>query len=268
MGRDRQAQTKASTAFPPLASSALQAMEHLREHGVVLLPELLAGDKLREARDAVYAGPAEDRANGRTADEFALDGDGNVRVWNLLNRGAVFSELVQHPLALELLQAVLGWPALLGNFSANIAEPGSEGGALHADQIFVPTPWPAQPQGMNVAWLLDDFTAENGATEMVPDSHNRTNPAEPPVERAVPLVASAGSAVVFESRVWHRTGSNRSEQPRAAAFAWYTKPIYRTQENWFMALDDEVLEDASEDLLTLLGYRAQGFGLVYGSSPR
>ncbi len=268
MERDRQGQTEASTVFPPMAGSALQAIEHLRERGAVVLPALLAGDQLREARDAVYAGPADDRAKGRTADEFALDGDGNVRVWNLLNRGAVFSELVQHPLVLELLKAALGWPALLGNFSANIAEPGGEGGALHADQIFVPTPWPAQPQGMNVAWLLDDFTSENGATEMVPDSHDRTNPAEPPMESAAPVIASAGTAVVFESRVWHRTGSNRSEQPRAAAFAWYTKPIYRAQENWFLALDEKVLEGASENLLTLLGYRAQGLGLVYGGSPR
>lgn len=255
--------------FPPMASTAKQAVEHLREYGMALLPELLTGDKLQQAREAVYAAPAADRDNGRTADPFPLDyGDKNVRVWNLLNRSPVFSELVEHPLALELLREVLGWPALLGNFSANIAEPGSEAGVLHADQVFVPTPWPAQPQGMNFAWLLNDYTADNGATEMVPSSHRREDPSEPPVESASPLIAPAGTVVAFESRVWHRTGSNRSDHPRAAAFAWYTTTIYRTQENWFLALDDEVLEAASENLLALLGYHSQGLGLVYGSSPR
>ena len=121
---------------------------------------------------------------------------------------------------------------------------------------------------MNFSWLLDDFSPENGATEMVPGSHRRADPAEPPAESAEPLVAPAGTVVAFESRIWHRTGSNRTTGARAAAFAWYTKPIYRTQENWFLALDDEVLESASDKLLTLLGYHAKGLGLVYGRSPR
>ena len=123
---------------------------------------------------------------------------------------------------------------------------------------------------MNFAWLLDDFTAENGATEVVPQSHLAGDEADPAAlaDRAVPVIAPAGTLMVFESRVWHRTGSNRSTEPRAALFGWYTRPIYRTQENWFLSLDREVVDEASDELLTLLGYRTQGLGLVYGRSPR
>ena len=255
--------------FPPMAGSAKQAIDDLKEYGIALLPDLLSGEKLREARDAVYAGPQDDAENGRTAGNFGLDyGTGNMRVWNLLNRGPVFAELVQHPLALELLAEVLGPGTLLGNFSANIAEPGSEGGILHADQVFIPPPWPSEPQGMNFMWLFDDYTAENGATEIVPGSHSREVAHEPPTTKPVPIIATAGTVVAFESRVWHRTGKNLTPHPRAAGFAWYTKPIYRAQENWFLALNEEVLQDASDNLLKLLGYRCEGFGLVYGQSPR
>ena len=74
--------------------------------------------------------------------------------------------------------------------------------------------------------------------------------------------------VVFESRVWHKTGNNTTkDQRRAAAFAWYTKTIYRTQENWFLSLDPRVRQFASDDLLTLLAYKSSGFGLVNGASP-
>ena len=209
-------------SFPPVAGSAREAIDHLREHGAALLPGLLSGDKLREAREAVYRAAAEDNKSGRRADDFALDHAGNVRVWNLLNRAALFSELVQHPIALTVLREVLGWPALLGNFSANIAEPGSQGGVLHADQIFLPTPWPAQPQGMNVAWLLDDFTMANGATEMVPDSHKfehwHSHDA-PAAEDAVSLVAPAGTAVVFESRVWASHGEQSLRSATRCGFA-------------------------------------------------
>ena len=148
--------------------------------------------------------------------------------------------------------------------------PGGGEMVLHADQIFVPEPWPAEPQGCNVSWCLDDFTEENGATRVVPGSHRRhTAPvASDQQTPTVPLVAPAGSIVVFESRLWHKTGNNvTKDQRRAGTFAWYTKPIYRQQENWFLSLDPRVKQFASEEMLILLGYKAEGLGLVNGVSP-
>jgi ectoine hydroxylase-related dioxygenase (phytanoyl-CoA dioxygenase family) len=257
--------------LPPVVDDISQAREHIREYGLALISGQLTADQTKLARDATYAAAEDDQHEHREADKFMLDyGEGNVRVWNILNRDPIFREMVQLSVVLELVREVIGWPALLGNISANIAQPGSEGGMLHADQLFVPRPWPAEPQGVNFAWLIDDFTADNGATEVVPRSHlagDDVDPAELEAN-AVPLVAPAGTLVVFESRVWHRTGSNRSTYPRAGLFGWYTRPIYRTQENWFLSLDDRVVEDASDELLMLLGYKTQGLGLVYGRSPR
>ena len=84
----------------------------------------------------------------------------------------------------------------------------------------------------------------------------------------MPLEAPAGSIVAFESRLWHKTGNNstRSER-RAGVFAWYTRPIYRAQENWFLSLNRQIRQFASDDMLVLLGYKAEGLGLVYGKSP-
>ena len=257
--------------LPPLVDNAADAKRHICEHGLALISGQLSAAQLQTARAATYAAVDEDRRIGREAGAFGLDyGDKNVRVWNILNRDAVFRDIVQMPIVLDLLRDVIGWPALLGNISANIAEPGSDGGMLHADQLFVPKPWPAEPQGMNVAVLLDDFTADNGATEVVPQSHLLPDDIDETElhSQAVPVIAPAGTLMIFESRVRHRTGSNRSQHPRAALFGWYTKPIYRTQENWFLSLDDDVVENASDDLLVLLGYKTQGLGLVYGRSPR
>ena len=140
---------------------------------------------------------------------------------------------------------------------------------MHADQIFVPEPWPAEPQGVNVAWCLDDFTADNGATCIAPGSHRlNRNPRENEQVPMCPLVAPAGTMIVFESRVWHRTGFNRTaDQYRAGVFGWYTRPIYRAQENWFLSLDPTVKQFASETMLVLLGYKTEGLGLVNGRSP-
>jgi ectoine hydroxylase-related dioxygenase (phytanoyl-CoA dioxygenase family) len=258
----------------PSPTDDVERAEHdLAEHGVCAVTGVLDGETLAAARSALYEAAADDRARGRERFGFALDPDrSNQRVWNLLSRAPVFVDLAEHAVALHLVRSVLDWPMLLGNISGNITGPGGCAGVLHADQVFVPEPWPARPQGANAAWVLDDFTAGNGATCFVPGSHlaNRMpRPDDGPV--AVPFEAPAGSLVVFDSRVWHRTGANTTDGPagerRAAAFAWYTRPIYRTQENWFLSLDPSVRQFASDDLLVLLGYRTSGLGLVNGASP-
>jgi hypothetical protein len=248
-----------------------QALRDLRETGVCLIPDALTRDQLTRAHDAIYRAADDDRRRGAETKGFGLDLDGNnQRVWNLLNRDPIFTDIAEHPIAMELVKRTIGWPALLSNISGNITGPGAAEGVMHADQIFVPEPWPAQHQGINVAWCIDEFTKENGATQVVVGSH-RLNRLPRPEEYGTNLTsveAPAGSVFAFESRIWHRTGANTSkDRYRAAVFPFYTTPIYRTQENWFLSLNPGIPRFASETLLTLLAYRSTGFGLVYGQSP-
>lgn len=258
-------------ALLPAPTDDLERAEHdLDEHGICALTGVLEGAELAAVQAAFDSAAQNDRRRGWEQRGFKLDVDeSNQRVWNLLSRSPVFVDLAEHEYALRLLQRLLDWPMLLSNISGNITGPGGAAGALHADQIFVPTPWPSEPQGANAAWCIDDFIAENGATCFVPGSHRLNSLPTPGAEdRAVPFEAPAGSLVVFESRLWHRTGANTTaDQYRRAVFGWYTRPIYRTQENWFLSLDPSVRQFASDQLLELLGYKATGLGMVNGASP-
>lgn len=74
--------------------------------------------------------------------------------------------------------------------------------------------------------LLDDFTEENGATWYLPGSHNRTNP---PTEEefyasAKRYIGKAGDMAVFNPRIWHAGGSNRSKQHRSAFLVGMIRP--------------------------------------------
>jgi ectoine hydroxylase-related dioxygenase (phytanoyl-CoA dioxygenase family) len=256
--------------LPAPTRDPVRAKHDLRELGVCLIADALDPERLTRAREAIYRAAEDDRSRGNAQTGFGLDrDDNNQRVWNLLNRDPVFIDLAEHPIALDLVRHTLGWPALLSNISGNITGPGATAGVLHADQIFVPQPWPAAPQGINVAWCIDDFTVDNGATQVVVGSHrwNRMpTPADADVEM-ISVEAPAGCVFAFESRIWHRTGANTSaDRHRAAVFPFYTTPIYRTQENWFLSLSPGVARSASDTLLTLLAYKSQGFGLVYGRS--
>ena len=260
------------SALPDPVETIEEGLASVRDHGLAIMPDVLTGAALDEARDALYRAAAHDRARSREQ-KFALDHADdatNQRVWNLLSRDPIFADLAEHPLALAFVRAVLGWPALLGNISANITGPGGGEMVLHADQIFVPQPWPREAQGINVCWCLDEFTEETGATRMVAGSHllNRAPRPDDAEAPTIAIEAPAGAIVVLDSRVWHKTGNNRSQgRRRAGVFSWYTRPIYRAQENWFLYLDPSVRQFASGDMLVLLGWRTTGLGLVNGASP-
>ena len=259
-------------ALPKPTRDLARAKRDIAEFGLCMIEGAMAGPRLARVQQALYRAADDDRARGHEKKyirDYVHD-DTNQRVWNLLSRDPVFVDLVEDAAALDLVRSTIGWPALLGNISANITGPGGGEMILHADQTSMPVPWAAAPQGINVAWCVDDFTDENGATRIVPGSHRLNRPPRPDEAdiATVPLVTPAGTMIAFESRVWHKTGFNRTtDKHRGAIFAWYSRPIYRTQENWFLSLAPSVRQFASEDMLVLLGYKTTGIGLVNGASP-
>lgn len=256
----------------PLPTEDLdRARADLADTGLCVLRDALSDELLAEVRDAVYRAARHDRRLGR---EVKFEGDypedeTNQRVWNLPSRDPVFLDLVQHPLALTFVRETIGWPALLSNISANITGPGGGEMMFHADQVYMPQPW-SGIQGINVIWCVDEFTEANGGTRVVPGSHhlNRAPTEDDQHAPTVALEAPAGSMVVMEGRVWHKTGNNVTlDQTRAGIFAWYTPPIYLPQENWWLSLDPSIRQFGSDDLLVLFGYRVTSFGKVNGASP-
>jgi hypothetical protein len=261
-------------ALPSPTRDLEQCRRDLANTGLCILDGRLSGDRLRRTREQLYAAAREDVECGSPSRGSGGDYDhSNQRVWGLINRGQAFVDLALDEASVAILTDMLGPDFLLSSLSANITRPGHAGMVLHSDQLFVPQPWPQTPQGVNVFWLMDDFTEENGGTLVAPGSHltNRAAIEGQDDHALVPLVARAGSMVVMEGRVWHRTGANRTrDQSRAAVFGWYVAPIYRTQENWFLSLNPLVLRrNASEVLLRMLGYRVEGmfFGHVDGYEP-
>ena len=188
--------------------------------------------------------------------EFDFD-DKNRRVFMLFAWDAVFVELIRHELALRYVHRTIG-DFRISNFSANITGPGAGGMHLHADQYYVPMPW-TSPFAVNVAWLLDDFTDENGATRVIPGSHRALPDFAAPIE-TVPVEGPAGSIMVMDGRLWHQTGENRTASfHRAALFGYYVQPWIRPQINWNSSLPPEVQSGFDPAFRTMLGL---DFGLT------
>jgi len=241
-----------------------EGMENIRTYGFTIVPEALAGDTLARTRDALYREIEWDqRSNRHVPHPFDAEASHNVRVWNLPSRDPLFQDLAIHPLALPYVKEVVGWPARMSTLSGNINYPGARKCILHADQIWAPEPWPIMPLGLNCGWCLDDFTAENGGTRILPGSHRMRRLPDPDAdpEGMTSLEAPAGSLIIFESRLWHQTGANITDDVvRAAIFAFYQKPLYMPAENWYKQTRPEVLRTAPEDLLILMGFKDPSLG--------
>jgi ectoine hydroxylase-related dioxygenase (phytanoyl-CoA dioxygenase family) len=281
------AMTKTAEAIADPLAAAKQSLD---ENGYCVIPDVLPADKLAELRERVLAQAAAERALGYTSDS-GIEGP-NQRVFMLVNKGACFVDLVTHPLALELAGHLLGGQFLLSQFSANIARLGGVEQGLHCDDWWSPRPIrPGQPFTrvgdmqryvehaettvtpgavvsppcvINVAWMLSDFTAENGGTRLAPKSHlsGRTpDGAVPHRTETIAAEGKAGSVLAFDGRTWHGTGRNLTNDPRIVLLLTFCGPQFRSQENFFVGLDPRVYEASSEKFRELLGFKTwMGYG--------
>jgi ectoine hydroxylase-related dioxygenase (phytanoyl-CoA dioxygenase family) len=73
--------------------------------------------------------------------------------------------------------------------------PGETPQELHCDDGFCNLPRPRPPLGTAIIIALDDFTADNGATRVVPQSHKWGSERRPRWEESKGMVCEAGSVV-------------------------------------------------------------------------
>lgn len=241
-------------------------VERLRERGYVLIPSLLSSGQI----DGVKAALAPYlRGTRRGRNNF--EGFDTERVYALLAKAPVIAELVEHPRVLAILDQLLAPNYLL---SANLAiqlYPGETRQPLHFDDGFYRVPRPRRAYGVSTIWAIDEFTPENGATEIIPRSHlwgeDRPTEDDPRIEV---VTMPAGSVIVFMGTLWHRGGHNRSATPRLAITPQYCEPWLRQIEQQVLAVPREMAARYSERIQQLLGYSIHPpfMGYVDGMHPR
>ncbi len=197
-----------------------------------------------------------EQSQGETASGVAFhDSKANQRIWMMVNKGSMFRDLVVHPFVNEMMPHLLGENFILSSLTANIARPGGETMYLHADQGYVGF-WTPKPVVANILWMLDDFNDENGGTRLIPGSHLRDRQPEDTHARTVAAIGKAGSALVFDGRLIHGTGANRTDDVhRHGILSYFCRPFIRQQENLFLGMLPELRQTEREAFLDRVGYR-------------
>lgn len=213
----------------------------------VVEPELLdalAEDLARIERDERIA-PARN----------PFEGTRTVRIYNLLARGAIYQRVPTHPAVLPLVIGVLDRGCLVSSLSSIGIDPGEREQPIHADDQIIPLPRPHIAIICNTMWALTDFTAENGATRLVPGSH-RADRSPVPFEKvdSIPAEMPRGSVLVWHGSLWHGGGANRTGERRLGIAMNYCAGYIRQQENQQLGIPLTVARGFSPELRKLCGF--------------
>lgn len=201
-----------------------------------------------------------------------FEGYHTERVYALLAKAPSIAQLIEHPVVLAVLDRLLPTNYLLSAALAINVHPGETPQRFHVDDAGGNLlKRPRQHVGVSTMWALDDFTAQNGATEVVPGSHLWEEGREPTPADAIKAVMPAGSVMLFLGNVLHRGGANESTGVRLGITPQYCAPFIRQLETMVLAVPPEIAGRYSDRIQSLLGYSVvePGFmGYVDGLHPK
>jgi len=249
----------------PPAGETRQQLQELTERGYTLIPDFLSADQL-ERVNQLY-----DAMLGSHHGRNNFEGSRTERIYTLVARHRIFQDIVEDPRVLALCHEVLQPNYLLTASQAIVISPGETPQPWHADDSFYPIPRPRPMVSLSTIVAVEDFTRENGGTEVIPGSHRwddhrvagyyhsgdaETDPdfARRLAGQSVPVEMPAGTCLVFAGTLLHRGGANRSDGTRRAFSNQYCQPWARPQENFFLAIPPAAVAAMSPTVQSLLGY--------------
>lgn len=123
-----------------------------------------------------------------------------------------------------------------------------------------------EPQ-FNTIWAITDFTAENGATQVVPGSTKWPDNSEIKPEQITQAEMKAGSVLIYSGSVFHGGGENRSSSDRIGINITYTLGWLRQEENQYLTCPPELAKSLPRNLQALVGYSMGQYALGYFTPP-
>jgi ectoine hydroxylase-related dioxygenase (phytanoyl-CoA dioxygenase family) len=200
----------------------------LDEQGYLIFTSLLSApqvDSLLARLEELWA-----QEGDRAGEENYLEA-GVRRLANLANKGGVFRGLYAHPQVLEVVQAVMGPEMRVSMVNARDVPPHTGVRMpFHMDSDSGRVRDEAGYSAATAIWMLDEFTAANGATAFVPGSHrigkspkqaladvNAPHPDEVLIE------GRPGDVLVFNGHCWHAGRPNGTGSHRRALLVHYLR---------------------------------------------
>lgn len=231
-------------------------LEEIKISGYSIVPSVLDEYILEECRkriDIVYQKQEEEFGRSNLEKINDLDIARAILTYDEF----FLHQIAAHPFVLKVVEKVLGSYFVLHLQNAIINRPDKQ---HHQSSWHRDLPYHnfviSKPLSVNAFFCIDPFTEETGCTYVIPFSHREEIiPSEEYIQKhAVPLIASAGSVVFFDSMLLHRAGTNSSSIVRRGINNVYVTGIIKQQIDLPNLFKDKY---AKHPLLSkLLGYES------------
>ena len=253
------------TAVSANKTSLTEILEILdRDGGVIvhdlLTPEVVARmlEELRQTTTTIQVGP-------RTSHDLVnyFWGEQTKRFTRLAQRSRTFAdEVLVHPILLGVADALLKphcasyW---MNTGQMMIVMPSGNPQYLHRDSDDWPTMnTPTTPVcQVSCMFALSEFTAEKGATRVVPGSHKWADYSREATEDEITqAVMPLGSGMIYTGKVLHSAGANKTKDE--ARFGLHMSYIYgwlTPEEAGCLGVTEERAKSLTQMQQRLLGYR-------------
>lgn len=237
------------------------AVSEIHEQGYTVVEQFLTSDVIEPIREAFNTEVpiTEMRFLGSTT--------GNTwRAHNLLAKTRAIDELLLDTRLRAIVEGVIGKFCQINIATLFNTLPGEFKQDLHQDDGLWPIPRPHPSFLCNLLIAFDDFTTENGATHVVPHSHQWTKPVDQTM-KSVQVEIKSGSAIFWEGGLWHGGGANTTtDQERMGLFISHLVSYLRPSDLQLVSVPREVVRALPRKLQRLLGYYPFGNG-VDGLDP-
>lgn len=180
------------------------------------------------------------------------------RFGRLLTRSSHATDFIAHPLILQIAERILGrW---CDTIQLNLAQaisihPGAPAQFPHRDQDMWRGDIGTREYLINVMWPFTDYSADNGATLLWPNSHGRNATAPDPTEPPIVAEMAPGSALIFLGSTLHGAGCNATRHVRRGMIVSYCLGWLKPYENQWLAYPPTVARHFPADVAGLVGYR-------------
>ncbi|MDA0787996.1 MAG: phytanoyl-CoA dioxygenase family protein [Proteobacteria bacterium] len=237
------------------------AVAQVKAQGYSIMPGFLNDAQLRQLRSDLVpifamSGTRDPNQKGR------YSGVQTVHVHNLFAKTRAVDEVAIDPVLLLVIEGVLGPLFQMSVGTAMCPQPGVDPQGLHRDDGHYPLPRPRPPFIANTLIALDDFTRANGATRIVPGSHQWTGEIDPDQD-VIFAEMPAGSLLVFDGALIHAGGGNSTEnQTRRSVNLNFNLSWLRQQENQYIGIPRSEWLKMPLRLQRLLGFQKVNF--LYG----
>jgi ectoine hydroxylase-related dioxygenase (phytanoyl-CoA dioxygenase family) len=166
--------------------------------------------------------------------------------------------IAQHPVVMRIVERILGTYFILNLQNAIINRPDRphHQSSWHRDLPY--QNWViSKPLAINALFAIDEFSEITGGTHIVPFTHKTEILPSDEYISSNKMIACvpAGSAIIFDSMLFHKAGENRSKIIRRAVNNLYTTPILKQQYDFPKALGGR--EEFDLNTLQFLGYTSQ-----------